>query len=312
MKLQLDFELPRSSSKLKHGDSVVLLGSCFSDNLAPKFEASGFRVCSNPLGTIFHPSALSAGIRSAFNDFESKAISREDLWFDWRASGTVYGTSKEDLDQKMEKHLVDLKQELLSAKMLVVTFGTSWGYEFEAGEIVANCHKLSQDSFTKKLSPLEELISNWEETIQLLSEVNPELQLVFTVSPVRHSKDGLIENNRSKARLIQLCESLSAHGDYFPSYELVIDVLRDHRFFDADLVHPNAQAIDFIWEHAQSFFFAFETREIAKEVASVNQMLMHESLHPESRAAKDFVEKTQKKKDALSSRFPGVYWKTTS
>lgn len=306
MKFQLDFQIPESSSKLKHGESIVLLGSCFSDNLAPKFENAGFKVCSNPLGTIFHPMAISEGIRSALSEFESKAVNRDDLWFDWRASGTIYGMSEEALNQSMQEKLELLRTELSTAKMLVVTFGTAWGYQLESGGIVANCHKIPQSNFTKKLSELEELTKDWNEIIELLKEFNPELRLVFTVSPVRHSRDGLIENNRSKARLIQLCESLS--GDYFPSYELVIDVLRDYRFFEADLVHPNAQAVDFVWEQAQSFFFGEETQSIVKEVEAVNRMRSHTSLQPESEGAEKFAKSVKQRMEELAGKYPEVWW----
>ncbi len=308
MQFQLDFQMPESASKLKHGDSIVLLGSCFSDNLAPKFENTGFKVCSNPLGTIFHPLALSNGIQSALGNFESKAVNRDDLWFDWRASGTIYGTNHASLNEKMQLALSELKQNLSEAKMLVVTFGTAWGYHLESGEVVANCHKMPSGLFDKKLTEVDELHKSWQETLSALKTVNRELKVVFTVSPVRHSKDGLIENNRSKARLIQLCELLSEHEDYFPSYELVIDVLRDHRFFESDLVHPNHQAIDFVWEQAQSFFFTEKTQKIAREVEALNRMRSHRSLHPESEGAKAFTESTVKKMEGLSKKHPGVWW----
>ena len=306
MKLQLDFQLPNSSVKIKHGDAVVLLGSCFSDNLAPKFENAGFHVSSNPLGTIFHPLALANLINASLSEFEEFSLNRDDLWFDWRASSTIFGNSEVSLNDLMQRKLEELKKNLSKAKLLVVTFGTAWGYHLNDGNIVANCHKMPSSSFVKSISEIEEMKSQWKHTLDRLKELNPELNVVFTVSPVRHSKDGLIENNRSKARLIQLCESFE---HYFPSYELVIDVLRDHRFFEKDLVHPNSQAIDFIWEHAKEFFFSEETGKLAMEVEKVNQMRGHRSIHPDSKASKEFTQKTVDKMKRLSKEFPEVYWR---
>lgn len=310
MKFQLDFQLPESSVKIQHGDKVVLLGSCFSDNLTPKFENAGFEVLSNPLGTIFHPTAISTGIRAAFSGFESKAVQRNDLWFDWRASGSLYGTSKESLNAVVRDALSGLKTQLQEAKLLIVTFGTASGYAIESGEIVANCHKMPADTFQKKLSDVQELAHDWNDLLKMLKSVNPTLQVVFTVSPVRHSKDGLIENNRSKARLLQMCESLSTIDacDYFPSYELVMDVLRDYRFFEADMVHPNGQAVDFIWERAQSFLFNADTQSIAREVEAVNRMREHRFLHPESAEVLKFQKNVEKCLGDLKCRYPEVYW----
>lgn len=309
MKLQLDFQVPSPSSKMKHGDSIVLLGSCFSDNLAPKFEQAGFKVLSNPLGTIFHPQALSNGIRAAFDDFKANSIQRDDLWFDWRASGSIYGTFESQLNHAIKSKLDQLREGLVQAKMVIVTFGTAWGYQLDSGEVVANCHKMPQSNFIKQLTDLDAMKLGWEQTIRLIKEVNPAIEFTFTVSPVRHVKDGLVENNRSKSRLIQLCEALSEHGNYFPSYELVIDVLRDYRFYEADLVHPNAQAIDFVWEHAQSFFFSTESQEMIKEIAAVNRMRSHKPLYPESKAAIEFEENLKRKMEALSNVYPEIYWK---
>jgi len=310
MKFQLDFQLPESSVKIKHGDKVVLIGSCFSDNLEPKFKNAGFDVLSNPLGTIFHPLALANCIYAAFNDFESTAVQRNDLWFDWRASGTLYGTSKEALDSKVQESLSKLKNQLLETKLLVVTFGTAWGYGIESGETVANCHKMPSSLFEKQLSNVQLLLDVWNDVLSMLQSVNPRLQVVFTVSPVRHSKDGLIENNRSKARLLQACESLEENAScgYFPSYELVIDVLRDSRFFESDLVHPNQQAVDFVWKQAQTFFFGEETQVLVSEVEAVNRMRTHRPLHPESLEAQKFQENLKKQLAALREKHPEVYW----
>lgn len=309
MKFQLDIQVPEASVALEYGDTIILLGSCFSDTLAPKFSKAGFEVLSNPFGTIFHPLALARILTDAIDERRDVvAVQREDLWFDWRASGALYGITKAALEQQINAALDALKTKLKEAKLLVVTFGTAWGYHLNEGELVANCHKMPQQLFDKKITALEEMVSTWATLLERLKILNPKLEVVFTVSPVRHAKYGLVENNRSKARLIELCAFFEKKVHYFPSYEIVVDVLREYRFYTSDLVHPNDVAIEYVWEQAMHFFLEPKTKETASQVISVNQMRAHQTLYPESNAAKEFARKTQSKKEALTQKFPKIFW----
>ncbi len=296
---------------LIHGDKVVLLGSCFSNNFAPKFIHAGFETLSNPLGTIFHPLALSEIIQAAFEfNRKERLVNRDDLWFDWRASSTVYGMSCEEIQGKIDAAFDELRYALTNARLLVVTLGTAWGYHLESGEIVANCHKIPQDNFKKEMTSLEALFSTWEETLQLLQKENSRLKVVFSVSPVDHVKDGMVGNSRSKARLIELTAKLQQSGaGYFCSYELAKDRFADAKFYEADQLHLNAQAIEMIWESAQYYFLKSDSLTLAKEVMQVNHMRDHRPIHPESRAVRELNEKVMLKMQRLSEKYPEIYWK---
>lgn len=304
-------ESSEGNVNLVHGQKVVLLGSCFSDNLAPKFSNAGFEAISNPLGTIFHPLALAQAIQSSLNsNRDFKIFQRDDLWFDWRASGTLYGMSQEEMQNNINQALENLKEGLISARLLVVTMGTAWGYFLENGEIVANCHKMPADTFNKRMSSLRELIQVWKEVLSLLKTHNPNLKIVFTVSPVQHVKDGLIGNSRSKARLVEFSSHLEEMGsEYFPSYEWVNANLREFHFYEADKLHLNSQAIELLWELAQDYFILPESLALAKWVTQTNFMRKHRDIHPESTAAIEFRKKVEIRIKSISEENPEVYWK---
>lgn len=310
MRLQLDFDVPQSSVELKHGDKLLLLGSCFSDSLAPKFENAGFEVCSNPLGTLFHPHAIENVVLDALNEnFAAEAVVHGDVWLDWRASSKIFGYSEDELRRNVAHALKELKNAIRTAKVIVITFGTTLGYIHENAGFVGNCHKQPQREFLLRKDSVESITSAWQYVVENIRAVNPKVQFVFTVSPVRHKKDGLVENNRSKAPLILACAELEEYGDYFPSYEIVTDVLRDYRFFKNDLVHPNDDAIDVVWDYARQFFFSAETQALTKEVEALNQMRNHRSLHPNSEATKAFEQNLDRKLTEFKRNHSEVYWK---
>lgn len=309
MKFQLEIPDFKADYNLKHGEGVVLLGSCFSDSMLPHFSSNGFRALSNPFGTIFHPIALGQVLSDAIEQNpQAIAGERDGLWFDWRFSGKFFGDSEEELQSRVQIQLAHCFLELRSARLLVVTFGTAWAY-YRKGHVVGNCHKMPQDEFEKKLSDVDEMLDVWADLLPRILEMNPELQVIFTVSPVRHIKDGLVENNRSKARLVELSHQLSEEfGAYFPSYEIVTDVLRDYRFFKEDMVHPTDQAVRIVWDHFTESLFNDETKELCKNVHQLNQMIHHKSLHPESKEDQRRVELIAEKKQALLRKNPMIYF----
>lgn len=311
MNFKLNFEIQNSGIDLKHGDGVVLLGSCFSDSMSEYFENSGVKVLSNPFGTLFHPIPLESIIDQSINDkTEVNSLERDGLFLSWNASSKLYGESEEELVQKVIDERKNLKKQLLEAKLLVITFGSAWGYSHEKYGTVANCHKMPSSLFSKELSSTEELLDVWNPILKKLKELNPGLSVVFTVSPVRHKKDGLVNNNRSKSRLIDLTHELSStSGSYFPSYEIVIDELRDYRFFKSDLVHPSDDATNYVWEKFKEANFSDEAKDLIKKIENVNSTLSHRSLHPNHKSDIDRIEKANAAKAQLSEKHKGIYWK---
>jgi len=310
MNFKIHFNIDKSGIDLKHGDDVILLGSCFSDSMSGYFENSGFKVLSNPFGTLFHPLAISKALQESISPTDSGIFQRDDLFFSWLASGNIYASSKDEMSEKLISAQSQFVSGIEKAKLLVITFGSAWGYHRNKEGIVANCHKQPQIEFEKLLTDTDELIREWNQTIEKIQKINPDLTFIFTVSPVRHLKDGLIDNNRSKSRLIELSHALSKeHGSYFPSYEIIIDELRDYRFFKNDLVHPTKDATAYVWDRFCGAVLSNEAQELRERVERVNATLAHKSLYPESIADQKRLEKSQVQRTALQKEFPEIYWK---
>jgi hypothetical protein len=305
----LNFTIPQSNTFFQHGDGIILTGSCFSDEISNKLKNSGHTVYTNPYGTIFHPSILALNVMNALSDQpDGRIFTRDGKFYTWNASTLLFGNSEEELQQKILQIKTDFKQQIKSARLLIVTFGTAWGYELnETQEIVANCHKMPSQLFTKFLSSPYELVKDWILAIEQIRGVNPDIHIIFTVSPVRHTRDGLIENNLSKSRLIEAVQQLTLEENtsYFPSYELVIDVLRDYRFFKEDRVHPNEEAIEFVWKKFEETYCNDSTIELNHLVGKVNKMRKHKSTENDSK----HLELVNLKRKELSEKNPRIDWK---
>lgn len=310
MELQLKFEIPKSNIELSYNDSILLIGSCFSDSIGDKFEQGGFNIESNTFGTLFHPIAISNVIQSALTEDTTVAVyHRDDLCFSWDAASKIYATSESKLIETVLENRNQLAEKLKSSRLICITLGTAWEYKLKSSEtVVGNCHKASQQLFEKSLSSIDEMRKEWESALSNIRKVNPTAKIVFTVSPVRHTKDGLIENNRSKARLLELIQQLSESHKliYFPSYEIAIDELRDYRFYEEDLVHPNKTAIEYIWKRFVAFAFADKTTAIDEERNQLLTQINHKSLHPESEVDKKRLELVQRKLKEFGERNPEV------
>ena len=197
MEFKLNFNINPADFNVKHGDGVVLLGSCFSDSMTSHFQYAGFDVLSNPFGTLFHPLAISNTIGSSLSDSkEVIVLKREDVFLAWDCGSKVFGYSEEELISKVIEERINLKNQLSKAKLLVVTFGTAWGYrryeEIKLNRVVGNCHKEPASSFLGQMFGTDEMFESWLSLIGELKKLNPKIEIVFNVSPVRHKKDGLI------------------------------------------------------------------------------------------------------------------------
>lgn len=297
--------------KFTHGESFVFLGSCFSDELGNIVHSSGFESLVNPGGTIFHPLAIAKLIEWSFDDAISlRSLQHEDIFFSWELSGLVYGMSADELALKTDKLRQELRNFLRKANQLFVTFGSAWAYRLKSdGEIVANCHKQSSHLFEKENSQVSEIVTSWKFVLSLLKKENPTLNVFFTVSPVRHIKDGYIENNRSKARLLMAVEALQSERNvyYFPAYEFVLDDLRDYRFFKSDGVHPTPEAVLELWDFFQSSFFHDETIELLLNWQQIRQAEQHKIIYPKSQAARKHTETAMKRKAQFLAAHPTFF-----
>ena len=305
MKLKIDFEIKPSLKKITHKSKSVFLGSCFSDEIAKKFVEGGLEVLSNPFGTLFHPLAIS----NLFDEIEveSTCFQRGDIWFSWLTSGVIYAMTKGELVHKIEALKKELIQSVKEADFLFITFGTAIGYRLiSSDQIVANCHKMPLNQFVKELTGVDQMVTEWKNLIYKINKLNPNIHIVFTISPVRHIKDGVHENNVSKSYLFTLINKLN--GDYFPSYEIVIDELRDYRFFNEDMIHPNNLAINYVWDKFRTVFMDVSADLLIDEVMQVRQMLAHTILYPESVEFFKFNKKLSQKKEAIARILPNIKW----
>ncbi len=297
MKFKLPFEIPASDLQLNAHSKIAFMGSCFADNISQKIEELQLRVLKNPFGTIFHPIPIGAQLKAAINEHKNvNVLKRGDVYLDWLSSSKIAAPSKQELMEKIFDQREITKSFLSEADLLVVSFGTAWGYfHKECTEIVANCHKQPNSKFEKQLTNTEEMLDFWGDLIADLRKLYPSLKVVLTVSPVRHVKDGLVENNRSKARIIEfvhrLCEETTAI--YFPAYEILIDELRDHRFYAEDLVHPNNTAIDYIFNKFIDFAYSDQGKDQLMEIKSYINLRDH-------RAINDFSQEESKRQLKLN------------
>lgn len=306
------FPRPTDAISIAHGESVLLLGSCFSTHLNQYIRQAGFAVNSNPFGVVFHPVPLARFLLETLEGVPTeRTLLRDDVWLSWDASSEVYAMSETELTQQLQTLREQFRKDLQTAKMLVVTLGSDHGYRLKSdGLLVANCHKVPGSGFAKELTEPAELTAAWERVIVLLQQLHPGLKMVFTVSPVRYSRDGWTENNRSKARLFELVGYLQQQFGvgYFPSFELVSDVLRDYRYFEVDGVHPNAQAIHQVWDLFQSWYFDEPTKALVQEVETLRRMESHRLLFPESVKSAEFRKQFNEKRESFLSLHPQIIW----
>lgn len=294
---------------ISFGQPITLIGSCFSDEIGRLLQANGFLVCINPGGTLFHPLAISKLIRWALNEQFTplRTQQRNDIFLSWDLSGTFYAMSEEALLEKTRLLHQELRVQLQKSSHLLLTFGSAWAYTLSSDQqIVANCHKAPKSNFSKEITALEQLQTQWLDLLEELKHFNPNLQVVLTISPVRHLKDGLVENNRSKARLHLLVETLCEKAScfYFEAFELVTDQLRDYIYFKEDGAHPNQKAIDVVWAHFQQSLMEASTRTILEEWGALQKSKAHHILYPESREAQQLQEVLEKRTTAFFRKYP--------
>ncbi|MDE6549651.1 MAG: GSCFA domain-containing protein [Muribaculaceae bacterium] len=289
MKFRTEYEARPSKRLLNPEESVVLIGSCFSDYIGERMRACRWKAFPNITGTLFNPSSIAKVLNIActwtnpFEVIKDSLANRDQLWLSWLADSKCTTYSKRDTDDRIFSKLLRLHERLAEARTLIVTFGTAWIYELRErpGYVVANCHKFPADTFVRRRLSVDEIVKEWNELLNLLKEKYPDMRVIFTVSPVRHLKDGFEGNSRSKAILQLACEEICNHNDgvdYFPSFEIMNDDLRDYRFYSSDMVHPSPEAVDYIWEKFQDRYLSKSSREILSEGEKTTKHLNHKPI----------------------------------
>ena len=299
--------------KVDYNSKLLLLGSCFSENIGNKLAYYKLQVTTNPFGILFHPKAIETLITNAINEKEyttKDVVFNNEQWHSFSAHSSLSSSDKNELINNLNTANNLTLQQLKNATHLIITLGTSWVYRFiETDTIVANCHKIPQKKFLKEILTVDEITESIDAIIKLIISINKNVTITFTVSPVRHLKDGFIENQRSKSHLLsaihQLLDSYQNERiNYFPSYEIMMDELRDYRFYAEDMIHPSKIAIDYIWGKFIEVWFSEQTEETMNRVETVQKGITHRSFNPNSEAHLKFLKNLQQKKETLVKAFP--------
>lgn len=311
MEFLLPFQIPHFPFSIGYSDKILFLGSCFSQEIGSKLEELKFDVFQNPNGILYDPQSIAY---SVFSYIDNKIYEEKDLflinglWQSWKHHSRFSGVNKSDVLEKINFSQSRAHLFLKEAKFLIITFGTAFNYLLKSnGDNVANCHKAPSNHFKKNLLSTEEIIEYTSAFIQALRKFNDQLTIIFTISPVKHIKDGVIENNRSKSRLIEATHSIVEeyqNAFYFPSYELVADVLRDYRFYKKDLVHPNETATGYVFELFCDSLLNTKSKKIMLEIEQVLYAVNHKPLFKESEAYQKFVDGQLQNIRQIEDRYP--------
>ncbi|RKR15356.1 GSCFA family protein [Maribacter vaceletii] len=309
MKLQTKIPLQKEKNQINYSSKLLLLGSCFVENIGEKLKYYKFQTVQNPFGILFHPLAIENLVSRAIalKEYTKESIFlNEERWHCYDAHSELSSNTPEELLEKLNSGLRTTKEQIKEASHIVITLGTAWVYSFiEEKKVVANCHKVPQKQFSKKILSVNEIQDSLEHIKYQIKKINKEATLIFTVSPVRHIKDGFVENQQSKAHLITAIHEVikKSNVTYFPSYEIMMDELRDYRFYKEDMVHPNATAVNYIWEKFTLSWINEEAQKVMDKVSVVQKGLAHRPFNEKSLKHKEFLKALEKKKTYLQEAY---------
>jgi len=315
MQFRTKIPILKSNNPIDYNSKIVSIGSCFAVNMAEKLDYFKFRNTCNPFGILFHPLAIEKLIDFAVSrkEFMEKDIFfHNENWHSFDAHSDLSNSNAAELIANLNDIVKSTRQQITESSHIIITYGTSWVYRnLESNCIVANCHKVPQKEFKKEILSVETIEKSIQNTIDLIQKINPNVNFIFTVSPVRHLKDGFVENQRSKSHLITAIQNLQSatfnlQSEYFPSYEIMMDELRDYRFYAEDMIHPSQVAIDYIWERFSQTTISEESHSIMNEVETIQKGLAHRPFNPNSESHKKFLDNLNQKINTLALKFPHI------
>jgi len=294
-----EIEPQESPVKISYKSKILTLGSCFSDSIGQRLTDAKFNTEVNPFGTIFNPLSIFELMELSLERSEildAAILKRDGYYLNYKFHSSFRAKTKDTLHKRMEEALSKVGQLIREADFIFITLGTAWIYEqMKTHMLVANCHKTPQKEFNKKLLAAEEIVPAFFNLKEIINQHNRKVQFVFTVSPVRHTKDTLKLNSVSKAVLRSAChymEDMASDVRYFPAYEMMMDDLRDYRFYEKDLIHPNEQAIDYIWDQFVQTYLGNEDKELLEKWKKLSQALNHKAFNPKSGGHQKFLRNT--------------------
>lgn len=313
MQLTTPVELPKNLPDINHRQKLLLMGSCFAENIGKQLYNRGFKIDINPFGIVYNPMSVAYALQQIISGTrytEQNLFYYNECWHSPMHHGSFSSadasTTLEAINQRLKQAEQLLKNE---ADWLVITFGTAYAYTDKSSlSIVSNCHKQPEKLFTRRLLTVGEIVDTYQQLLSDLFTTNPKLKVLFTVSPIRHIRDGLHANQLSKSTLLLAIEELQRLFPnaifYFPSYEILIDELRDYRFYANDFTHPSELSIEYIWRQFTTVFFSTETKKIIDECEKITKALSHRPLFPDSEKHKSFLAKIELKIEQLNRKYP--------
>ena len=291
---------------IDHNSRIVMLGSCFAENISKRLIDCGFDVVVNPMGILYNPKSIATALERliAGTEFtEDELFYHNGLWASFMHHGSFSHANKNEALRTMNERLREGHEQLKNATHLIITFGSAEVYEHN-GKVVSNCHKLPSRQFTHRLLAINEITTPYSR----LSTLNSQLSTLFTISPVRYMGEGAHHGQLNKATLLlatdEICKTTGA--DYFPSYEIMMDELRDYRFYATDMIHPSEVAVDYIYERFAETYLTDEAIRTADEVRKIKKSLSHRPLHPDSEEYEKFQKKLSQQIDAIAKKYPNI------
>jgi hypothetical protein len=316
--MQFSTQIPiiKSSNPIDYSSKIVSLGSCFAVNIGQKFDYFKFRNTTNPFGILFHPLALEKFITYAISSkkfTDDNVFEHNGLWHSFDAHSDLSHPEINILLNNLNDACSSANAKLKEATHLIITLGTAWVYRFaETGVLVANCHKIPQKQFTKEILSVDAIRQSLENITGMIAKVNPETHIIFTVSPVRHIKDGFTENQWSKSNLISALQHIinnkqqTQNTAYFPSYEIMMDELRDYRYYAEDMIHPSTIAVDYIWKRFTGAYITPQAQETMKLADNIQKGLTHRPFNPYTPQHLEFLSKLDTKIKTLQEEYPHI------
>ena len=311
MKMMVDIDIKSPAEKISYDHSLFLTGSCFTEHIGGRLADLKFPVLQNPNGILFDPISVCNSLQSYIEPIyytASDLFFLNELWQSWQHHSIFSGMHQQEVIDRINQSQQAAHSFLKKANWIIVTLGSAFSYRLiDKNVSVANCHRAPGQWFNKHLVPIQEIANRLDDTIIKLKAFNPTLKIIFTISPVRHLRDGVIENNRSKARLLEAVHQIVEQHDqcnYFAAYELVIDVLRDYRFYDIDLAHPNYAATEYVFEKFRESYIDKNAQQLMEEVKQLITAYKHKPFQPTTEAHKHFLKRSLEKTAQLQLQLP--------
>jgi len=304
-----NFDIPEFPKRIDYKSKILSLGSCFSENMGAKLTYYKFNALINPFGILYNPESIANSLEFLLENkkfTDSDLFEHEGVWNSFYHHSRFSNTNKTEALTQINNSIKEASIHLSETKFLLITFGTAWVYKHKnTGKIVSNCHKIPEKEFNRFKLSVSEMGEHWLVLIQKLKKLNPNLNVIFTVSPVRHLKDGAENNQISKASLILAVHELIAKTEntsYFPSYEIMMDDLRDYRFYNDDMIHPSPIAINYIWEKFMESVFHYDSKKLMREIHKINQAIEHRAFQPHSESHQKFLKATLANIEAIEKQ----------